>query len=160
MGKDVVDMEAALRKPGNDTRTQKEAVRDLLRRATLVAVRTPLFVFNCRHLFGFMNLLSSTGWFFYATLMLMATDGFRALAVQVQQHEHLTSADFTPGLCVVWLQPPRLLTVVEAAVRRSPWMQLLFTIIVQDECIVACCSHSNAPLAGPLVFYGLMVFLI
>lgn len=38
LGKDVADMEAALRSKSNDTRTQKEAVRDLLRRATLVAV--------------------------------------------------------------------------------------------------------------------------
>eukprot|EP00752_Nemacystus_decipiens_P008991 g8026.t1 len=37
LGKDVADMEAALRSKSNDTRTQKEAVRDLLRRATLVA---------------------------------------------------------------------------------------------------------------------------
>lgn len=43
IGKDVADMEAALRKKSNDTRTQKEAVRDLLRRATLIAVRTFAF---------------------------------------------------------------------------------------------------------------------
>eukprot|EP00903_Cladosiphon_okamuranus_P010030 g9512.t1 len=37
LSKDVSDMEAALRSKSNDNRTMKEAVRDLLRRATLVA---------------------------------------------------------------------------------------------------------------------------
>lgn len=52
ISKDVSDMESALRSKSNDIRTQKEAVRDLLRRATLVSVGAQCHTTPCTTIAG------------------------------------------------------------------------------------------------------------